>query len=190
MNINVDAKDIKETFKDFPIKPIMLMITVISSLLMFLPDSILKKLFLLDLRNKIGTYIGVVFLISICITVYLFSSSYIRKSRIKKEFSGRKAREKLEALSIEEKCILLYMFNNRSETMIFPCTNSAILHLKSLLMISYASSIGNQIGAVQVMPFFLQKWVVEAMNDNKDLFENVQTNLPYEITKYMDLVSI
>ena len=190
MNINLDAKDIKETVESFPIKPVMLMITVISALLMFLPDPLLKKMFLLDLRNKIGIYIGVVFLISVCITVYLFLSSYIRNKRIKRELTGKRARAKLEELSSDEKSILLYMYCNRAETIVLPCTNSAVLHLKSLLMISFASSIGNQIGAVQVMPFFLQKWVVEAMNENQDLFENVQKNLPYEIIKYMDLVSI
>jgi len=188
LNINVDAKDIRDTIKGFPLKAIMLIISFVTALLMFLPDAVLQKLFLLELRNRIGTYIGIIFLVSVCISVYLFVSSIIRNKIITNELSGKKARIKLSTLTQEEKRILLYMYNNRTETFMFPCTNSAILHLYNLLMISYASNLGQFVGSVQFMPFFLQQWTINAIDNNFDLFKNISDELPDDISKYMELL--
>ena len=190
MNVNVDAKGIHEIVKELPYKYIMLLISVISALLIFLPDLALEKMFLLELRNKIGTFLGVIFIISACVTLFLFISPIIRKIRVKRELSGRKAKKKIEDLTGVEKQIIAYMYSNQETNIVLPSTNSTIVHLKTLLMITEASSIGNCIGAVQLFPFFLQQWVITTVDKYPELLKGVSCQLPYEFERYRQFASI
>lgn len=189
MNVNVDAKNIGEIIKSLPYKAIMLLISVISALLIFLPDVALKKMFLLDFRDKIGTFLGVLFIFSTCITAYLFISPKVRDRRIKKALSGKQAKKKIEELSDTEKRIIVYMYHNQGEHINLPRTSSAVVHLKSLLMISEASSIGSQVLTVQLFPYFLQQWVIKSLEENPDLLKGVPNRLPKEIQEYSDYIS-
>ena len=190
MNVNVDAKNISDIIKSLPYKAILLIITIISALLIFLPDSALQKMFLLDFRNKIGTFLGVTFIFTACLSAYLFISSIFRDRRIKNALSGKKAKQKLEELTDIEKQIIVYMYHNQDKSIILPCTNSAVVHLKGLLMITEASNVGSQLVTVQLFPFYLQQWVIKALESNPDLLQNVPIRLPNEFQKYLDFVSI
>jgi len=189
MNVNLDAKGISETIKELPYKAIMLIISIISALLIFLPDVALKKMFLLDLRNKIGTFLGIIFIFSVCLTAYFFISPKVRDRRIKKALSGKQAKKKIEELTDTEKRIIVYMYHNQGEHINLPRTSSAVIHLKSLLMISEASSIGSQVLTVQLFPYFLQQWVIKSIEENPDLLKGVPNRLPKEIQEYSDYIS-
>lgn len=190
LGVNVEAKDIKDTIKDIPFRPIMILVTIISALLIFLPDSILKKLFLYEFRNKVGVFLGIIFLLSLCITVYLFVEPAIKRQIINKKLSGKSARRIIDNLSLEEKQIVLYMYAYQSETVVMPSANTSVSHLRSIMIISYGSTIGGQIGTVQLFPFILQPWAIKGIEDNWDLFESIPKELPYEIAKYIDFAKI
>ena len=190
LGINVDAKDLKETVKGFPIQKVDLTVLIITALLLFLPDAVLTKIYLLDFKNKFGTYIGLAFVISACVLIVMGGSQFIFNMRCKKEFFGKRARKKISNLTKDEKSILLYMRNNQNKTIFLPCTNGAVLNLKNQFMISYASNTGTMVVAVQLMPYMLQPWVIKAINDNDDLFEGVTDRLPEDISKFSDMVSL
>lgn len=189
MNVNLDAKGISETIKELPYKAIMLIISLISALLIFLPDVALKKMFLLDLRNKIGTFLGIIFIFSVCFTAYFFISPKIRDRRIKKALSGKQAKKKIEELPDTEKRIIVYMYHHQGQHIVLPSTSSAVVHLKSLLMISESSNIGSRLVTVNLFPYHIQQWVIKSLEENPDLLKGVPNRLPNEMQEYMDYVS-
>ena len=184
MSVNIDAKSVFDFVKELPYRFLLLLIAIISALLIFLPDNLLEKMFLLDLRNNIGTFLGILFIFSTCLTVFLFISPIVKDIRIKKELSGKRAKERISSLSITEKQIIVYMYNHREAHILLPSTNSFIVHLKNQLMISEASNLGSSLGTVHLFPYFLQQWVVQAIDNNPDLIFGISGRLPVEFEKY------
>lgn len=190
MNVNLDAKGLGEFLKELPYRFIFLLISVLSALLIFLPDSVLDKIFLLELRNKIGTFLGITFIFSVCLTIFLFVSPLIRDIRIRKALSGNSAKKKFESLSSVEKQIIAYMYMNRSSQIVLPGTNSTIVHLKTMLMISEASNLGSSVGTAQMFPYFLQQWVVNILDDNPELLRGIPPKLPREFEQFIKYIDI
>ena len=184
MNVNVDAKDAGKFLKDLPYKAIMLIITVVSALLIFLPDVALEKMFLLDLRNKIGTFLGLIFIFSACLTIYLFVSPKLRKRRMNKALSGEKAKRRIEELPYNEKCIIAYMYHNQNKSIVLPSTAHSVLHLQSQLMINVSGGIGSQYGMAQLFPFHIEPWVIWAVEKTPDLLNSIPPQLPAEFENY------
>lgn len=189
MNVNVDAKNIVEIIKSLPYKAIMFLISVISALLIFLPDVALKKMFLLDFRDKIGTFLGVLFIFSTCITAYLFISPKVRDRRIKKALSGKKAVEKLNKLSPTEKQLICYMYHNQDTSVFLSSSNPTISHLKQELIITETSSLGTLLGLERIYPFSLHPWVVSLIRKKPDLLQGIPVEIPDPFAHYQDFYS-
>ena len=190
MNVNVDTKGLGDILKHLPYKFVLSLVTVLSALLIFLPDSALAKLFLLELRNRIGPFLGIIFIVSACLFVFLFLSPIVSDYRIKKALSGKTARRKFDSLSIVEKQIIVYMYRHRTSHIVLPSTNSAVLHLKNQLMITEANNLGTCLGTVQFFSYFLQQWVVVLLDENPQLISEIPPKLPEEFERYMQLISI
>lgn len=69
--MSVDGNTIKELEKLLKAPHILLTLALYSGLLLFLPDFIVKKMYLLDFRDKFGGIIDVIFLISLCLLLTL-----------------------------------------------------------------------------------------------------------------------
>lgn len=189
MNVNVDAKNIGDIIKSLPYKAILLIISITSALLIFLPDAALQKMFLLDFRNAIGTFLGITFILSTCLTVYLFLSSYIRDRRLKSALSGKKAKEKLEKLSPIQKQLVCYLYNNQHRTTFLPSTNPIVAYLKNEVIISETTNVGSMLGLEQIYPFHLHPWVINIIEKEPEILHRVQHSLPHEFEKYQDIFS-
>lgn len=190
MNVNVDAKNIGDIIKSLPYKAILLIISIISALLIFLPDTILKRMFLLDFRDKIGTFLGIIFIISFCLTVYLYISSFIRSQRIKRALSGKKAIAKISELSSLEKQLVCYMYHNPEKTTFLPSSNPTIASLKHKLIIAETSNVGSMLGLEQIYPFHLHPWVIETIKKKPDILRGIPHGLPTIFADYQDIYSI
>lgn len=190
MNVNLDAKNLVDVIKSLPYKAILLIISIISALLIFLPDAALKKMFLLDFRNKIGTFLGVIFIFSICLTAYFYISAYIHERRIKSELSGKKAIAKISELSSLEKQIVCYLYHNPEKTTFLPSSNPTIANLKHKLIIAETSKVGSMLGLEQIYPFHLHPWVIETIKEKPDILQRVSHSLPSEFSHYQDIYSI
>ena len=188
MNVNVDAKDISNMVKNIPYKSVLIISTVITGLLIFLPDEVLKNLFLLDIRNKIGTLIGMIFIVSICSIVYIFVKMCLKKYFYKKAFTGKKAVEKISILSKDAKQIILYMYHNQSESILLPAVNTTVIYLEEIVVISKASNVASQLGSITMMSFYLQPWVISLIDENPSVVKGIKVELPEGIRKYTDLM--
>ncbi len=188
MNVNIDAKNIGDVAKKIPYKVILLLISVVSALLIFLPDVILKEMFLLELRNTVGTFLGLLFIFSTCLSIYVVLLPPLRRRRIKRAFSGERARKKIENLSSTEKRIIAYMFRHQGSSISLPGNCTAVIRLKNLLMISISSNYGTQVHNIQFFPYFLQQWVSDALEANPDLIKGISDRLPEEIENQLTLL--
>ena len=189
MSVNLDVKDIDKIIKSLPYKAIMLLVSIISALLIFLPDVVLKKMFLLDLRNKIGTFLGIIFIFSICLTAYFFISPKVRDRRIKKALSGKKAFEKLNKLSPIEKQLICYMYHNQEKPIFLSSSNPTISHLKQELIITEISSVGTLRGLEQIYPFSLHPWVVSMIGKKPYLLKEIPAEIPEAFANYNNFYS-
>lgn len=92
--MSVDGNTIKELEKLLKAPYILLTLALCSGLLLFLPDFIVKKMYLLDFRDTFGGIIGVIFLISLCLLLTLLCTkiySYARTiTKRKKDIARRK----------------------------------------------------------------------------------------------------
>ena len=71
MGVNIDSKDIVSLL-NIPKRKIFIIsftIMIFTVLVLFLPDSIINKLYLNNIRNNIGTILGIVFLISVVLVM-------------------------------------------------------------------------------------------------------------------------
>lgn len=190
MNVNVDAKNIGDIIKSLPYKAILLIISITSALLIFLPDAALKKMFLLDFRNAIGTFLGITFIISTCLTAYLFTSSFIRNKRIKSEFSGKKAIKKIQSLSSVEKQLVCYMYHNQNKSLFLSITNPIVAQLKHELIITETSKVGSMYGLEQIYSFHLHPWVIDLIKKTPGVLYKVPHSLPKELVEYNSIFSM
>ena len=69
--MSVDGNTIKELEKLLKTPHILLTLALCSSLLLFLPDFIVKKMYLLDFRDKFDGIIDVIFLINLYLLLTL-----------------------------------------------------------------------------------------------------------------------
>ena len=89
MNLDFNLAD----FFKLPTK-IMFAIAIASGLILFLPDSIVTKMYMVDFRNKYGFAIGLVFLISfsiLIVTVLVSVYKYFSHLYFMKKFRDRKS---------------------------------------------------------------------------------------------------
>ena len=190
MNVNVDAKNIGDIIKSLPYKAILLIISVISALLIFLPDAALQKMFLLDFRNKIGTFLGIIFVFSVSLTAYLYISSLVRNRRIKKALSGKKAKERISNLSPTAKQLVCYMFHNQTKPIFLSSSNPTIAYLKHELIISETTNVGSILGLEQIYPFHLHPWVIITIEKSPEIMQGISPVLSVEFAKYHDFYSV
>lgn len=190
MNVNVDAKNIGDIIKSLPYKAILLIISVISALLIFLPDAALQKMFLLDFRNKIGTFLGIIFVFSVSLTAYLYISSLVRNRRIKKALSGKKAKERISNLSPTAKQLVSYMFHNQTKPIFLSSSNPTIAYLKHELIISETTNVGSILGLEQIYPFHLHPWVIITIEKSPEIMQGISPVLSVEFAKYQDFYSV
>lgn len=90
-----DGNAIKELFKIIKAPYILVALSLCSGLILFLPDNIIKKMYMYNFRDNFGGFIGAIFIISLCLLLTLLISKVykilknkytiekLKKSRIK-----------------------------------------------------------------------------------------------------------
>ncbi len=153
---------------------ILIALAIATGLILFLPDNIANKLYMINFRNTYGFIIGIVFTISVSISVVygiiiLFKYCYGKYCKYK---FMKNAIERLERLSSYQKFIIydLYLEDNYTEEL--PLHDGAVRILEHNLMIGKATNqyfIDDLNNAV--FPYMLQPWVVKNLNENQTLVE-------------------
>lgn len=167
MKFNFNLAD----FFKLPTK-IMFALALASGMVLFLPDNIVAKIYMVDFRNKYGFAIGVLFLISfsiLAVNVFVGVYNYISNKYSVKKFKAT-AKERLQKLDDYQKGIVygLYMEDNHTDEL--PLYDGAVNWLEQNIIITkttnhYAVSDLNN----AVFPYMLQPWAFEELQKDSEL---------------------
>lgn len=167
MNLDFNLAD----FFKLPTK-IMFAIALASGLILFLPDSIVTKMYMVDFRNKYGFAIGLLFLISfsiLIVTVLVSIYKYFSHLYFMKKFRAT-AKPRLQGLNDYQKAIVYGLYMEDNHTGELPLHDGAVKLLKQNIIITettnqYAVSDLNN----AVFPYMLQPWVIEELQKDNEL---------------------
>ncbi len=167
MNLDFNLAD----FFKLPTK-IMFALALASGLVLFLPDSIVTKMYMVDFRNKYGFVIGLLFLISfsiLVVTVFIGIYKYFNHLYFMKKFRAT-AKERLQKLDNYQKAIVYGLYMEDNHTGELPLHDGAVKLLKQNIIITettnqYAVSDLNN----AVFPYMLHPWVIEELQKDSEL---------------------
>lgn len=151
---------------------IMFALALASGMVLFLPDNIVAKMYMVDFRNKYGFAIGLLFLISfsiLVVTLIIGIYKYFSHKRSMKKFKAT-AKERLQKLDNYQKAIVYGLYMEDNHTSELPFHDGAVKWLKQNIIITetasqYAVSDLNN----AVFPYMLHPWVVEELQKDSEL---------------------
>ncbi len=152
---------------------IMTGLAIASGIILFSSDSIINMLYMGEFKNQYGFAIGVTFVVSISIlacylTVIIFK--YLYSIYSDKKFS-KNMDKFMEKLGHEEKNIIREMMNSPSYTLRLPMQNGVVINLKYYGLIQPAGAQHAVNMQNPIIPYFLQRWVIDRVNENPSLLD-------------------
>ena len=164
----------EKTFDNFKkITPAMVAIAILSGLILFLPEDILKKMSLNDLPERWKQIIGIVFLLSIALigTLLLFSFLSHIMSKNKNIRLKKNLKDKIKTLSPRQKEIIKQLLRSEDKTISLDKNSGDTIYLLNnlfLYMPQQVASVGwnNEM----ILTYTPQPWLLELYNEEPDLF--------------------
>lgn len=151
---------------------ILFPISLASGSILFLPDKILEKMYLMSFRDKWGFIIGICFLISTSILLIsiLLSLWNIINSKIKDRKFKKNTSKAVRMLDDYKKTIVYGLYLQANNTSILPINDGAVIFLENMFFIQKATTQYAQYDLTNpVFPYFLQPWVKEKLNEDEEL---------------------
>lgn len=151
---------------------IMGALSLASGMILFLPNSLVEKMYMADFRDKYGFIIGLVFITAfsiLIISLLLSIIKYYRDKYYKKKFE-ESAKPRLQALDRYQKAIIYGLFIEDNHTDELPLHDGAVNFLEHGMMIGKAtnhyavSDLNNA-----VFPYMLQPWVIQKLQEDNEL---------------------
>lgn len=161
-------------FFKLPIK-IMLAISIATGLILFLPDSLIHKIYLFDFRYKYGFSIGILFLISVSIIfvkILALIFDYFRHKFFWKKFIDT-SKDRLSNLDDYQKAIVYFLYQQDNHTEELPINDGAVIWLRHNMIITETTTqyiVSDLKNAV--FPYMLNPWVVETLNKDEKLLDS------------------
>lgn len=161
---------------------IMCVISIVTGAILFLPENFIRKTYMFNLRNNMGSIIGLGFYISnadIIVKIVRYIGKYYREKYSIKKFK-KDTKKRLLELDDYQKNIVYSLYKKHNHTKELPMYDGAVVFLKQNLIISItANYYPAQDLEDPVIPFMLNPWVLEIIKNNKDLlseFERINEN--------------
>ena len=170
-----------QSFKDFvdflKLPPnILAAISIVTGLLLFLPDKCIEKIYMTNFRNDYGFIISILFLISSAILIILIGTFIFKK--INNKISNKKLKKgriKYLLNADKNKINLIKQFiKDDTHTLILPMNDGLVIELNYYSIITMAG--GTQLvdmgfdNSVNIR-YFLQPWVISLITNNDELRE-------------------
>lgn len=151
---------------------IMAAIALAAGMMLFLPDTLISKIYLNEFRNEYGFVIGTTFIVSISILIIgIIISIYNYFYQIHKNKKIKENSEKvISSLDDYKKTIVYYLYIEDNHTNELPVNDGAVVFLENMMIIGKAASqypisdISNP-----MFPYLLQPWVIEKLQCNEEL---------------------
>lgn len=170
--MELDGTAIKEISKILKTPYILITIALASGLILFLPDNIISKMYMLDFRNKFGFILGLLFwfsttllIVTIGVKVYKkYENKKINKrlqEGIKKFLTNMKNKAEIE--------IITQMLREDDYTIELPINSGAVIKLQHYYIITPAGSNHYVEMDNPCIPYFLQSGVFKAIEESEEL---------------------
>lgn len=173
MSVSLDGLA-EKTFDNFKkITPALVAIAILTGLLLFLPENILKRMDLDALPESWNRTIGIFFLLSVTliITMIVFSTiKVIAKVRRNKRIR-KKLKKKYKTLSLRQKSIILQLLHSEDKTITLDKNSGDTIYLVKngfLYMPQQAFTFGwnNEM----ILTYVPQPWLLELYMEEPELF--------------------
>lgn len=164
----------------------MVAIALATGMILFLPDSLISKMYMDGFRNEYGFIIGAVFVVSISIlTIGVIISIYnyfyeMHKQKRIKENSGKL----IASLDDYKKTIVYLLYNEDNHTHELPLNDGAVVFLENMMVIGKTTSqyfvddITNP-----MFPYSLQPWVIEKLQNDEELLASFEKAVEKQMIK-------
>jgi len=174
MSVSID-NIAEKTFDNFKkITPALVAVAILSGLLLFLPENVLKKMSLDELPALWNRIIGIVFLLSVALisTMIVFSViSHITEKRRNKRIRVN-LKKKFQTLSPRQKAIILQLLRSEDKTISLDKNSGDTIYLMNNLFLhmpEQAFTLGwnNEM----ILTYVPQPWLLDLYNDEPELFK-------------------
>lgn len=174
MSVSVD-NIAEKTFDNFKkITPALVAVVILSGLLLFLPENVLKKMSLDELPALWNRIIGIVFLLSVALisTMIVFSViSHITEKRRNKRMRVN-LKKKFQTLSPRQKAIILQLLRSEDKTISLDKNSGDTIYLMNNLFLhmpEQAFTLGwnNEM----ILTYVPQPWLLDLYNEEPELFK-------------------
>lgn len=168
-------KTIPELLK-LPIR-IIVSLCIASGFVLLLPNNLIEKLYMLSFRENYGFIIGIVFILSLSITLcyllFYLSPKIWNKLTYKKnnEKIKRGQRKFIANLNNYEIEIIKALINEPDNTLELPMNTGIVRKLENYFVISKAGTSFQVDLDYPVIPYFLQPWVFKYFDSKGNLIK-------------------
>ncbi len=174
MSVSVD-NIAEKTFDNFKkITPALVAVAILTGLVLFLPENLLKKMSLDELPVLWNRIIGIVFLLSVALisTMIVFSLiSHITEKRRNKRIRVN-LKKKLQTLSPRQKAIVIQLMRSDDKTITLDKNSGDTIYLVNNLFLhmpEQAFTLGwnNEM----ILTYVPQPWLLDLYNEEPELFQ-------------------
>ena len=163
--------NIAEFFK-LPLK-IFAAIALGTGLILFLPESISEKLYLIELRESFGFVIGLIFVISVSIVGISLIICLVKliSDRVLYAKSKRISEQYINNLNDYQKSIVCFLYDEPSHTGGLPWNDGAVRLLEQNFLIIHVGNHHLTSSFNPDFPYMLQPWAVDYLSKHIELLE-------------------
>ena len=146
-------------------------LAVASGILLFLPDKVIKKLYMIEFRDKYGFTIGIIFIVSLSIlTILLVLKIYhfFYDKRLDKKVAEGQLKY-LRNMSRDKVMIVNAFLQERTHTLELPVNDGLVIELQHFGIITPAGQTHLVSMPDPRIKFFLQPWVENKIQSDDEL---------------------
>lgn len=173
MSMSVD-EIIEKLFDNFKkITPALVAITILTGLILFLPDNILFRMSLDKIRDSWKQIIGMLFLLSLTLIFTMIFFSLISRIVIiwRKKINRLNLKNKYRKLSITQKAIILELLRSKDKTIMLDKNSGDTIYLVNEIFLHQPEqvfSLGRN--NEMILTYVPQLWLMELYNEDPELF--------------------
>ena len=167
--MEIDGTAIKEITKIFKTPYLLITLALASGLILFLPNDIISKMYMLDFRNNYGFILGLIFWFSITLLIVIIGVKIYKKyerKRINKKLGEGIKRTLTNMHNSVEIEIITEMLQEDDYTLELPINSGVVVKLQNCFIISPTGRTHYVDMENPCMPYFLQPGVFKAIESN------------------------
>lgn len=181
MNFDFNIAD----FFKLPVK-IIAALTIATGGILFSPDLIAQKMYIMEFRDQHGFIIGIIFITSVSLLVMnliVFLYKLIENTILKFKFK-KVSKERLKNLNTYQKSLVCLLYNQDNFTHELPLNDGGVIFLENSLIITKATTqylVDNMNNPM--FPFVLNPWVVKELQENQELLSSFKQAIREQVSK-------